>query len=285
MEKDKTELQRAPVQAAPLASQRPPQPPQEGFEQMDSGDYTLPRLALCQSGSPQKKKSDPKYIQGLDEGQLFNSITGTVYDKVRIVPLMFWKGRILFKDMNEGGGILCQALDNLHGVGEPGGDCLVCPLSQFGSSKKEGSNAPACMQFYNYAVLVMPEGKGKVVFGPEMLAVLSIKSTGLKTAKDWNALMRLRNKPMFAFAYDVTSAEQKKPGMAWFTHVIKPAGEELAGEHLSAARSCYQAVLALQVQGKLKIDAEDLAGDDEDPASAARTVGSREPGDDAPTEV
>ena len=43
--------------------------PPLGLENLERNDMTLPRLGLCQSLTPQRIKSDPKYIAGLEEGE------------------------------------------------------------------------------------------------------------------------------------------------------------------------------------------------------------------------
>ncbi len=234
--------------------------PAAGLENVQREDITVPRLALTQSMTPQRKKSDPKYIDGLEEGDFFNTITGENYGAaVKLVPLFFYKTRILFKDIEEGGGMLCQAQDGVTGVGDPGGDCATCPKSQFGDNGR-----PDCNHFYNYAVLVVPK-KGSI--GLDSLAAFSLKSSGIKTAKDWNALMRLKGTDSFAGVYEVTSAEQKNTaGQTWSTAVIKNAGWVSKDEY-TVAQACYQSVREMQSQGRLKVDAEDL--------------GTREPGDEA----
>lgn len=219
-----------------------------GLENVDRADMTLPRLQLCQSMTPQRKKSDAKYIEGLSEGDFFNSVTSQNYgNKVKIVPLLFYKSRARFKPMEEGGGLLCQAADGLHGTGDPGGDCLKCPMAEF-----QGSDRPECDHFFNYAVLVLPE-KGSL--GLDGLAALSLKSTGLRTAKDFNALMRLRGTDSFAGIYEVTSAEAKNQVGQWYSPVIKPAGW-VTKEDYDLAKSCYEGVREMKKQGKLKVDEE-----------------------------
>src|SRR6266567_576475 len=135
----------------------PPGSERPGFEEMEQSDIIMPRLALCQSGTPQRKKSEEKYIEGLDEAMYFNTITRKIYgEKIIVVPLMFFTSRILFGE-NMGDPLPCQALDGKTGIGNPGGACIQCPLKEFGTSKKQGSKAPACTKLYNYAVLVADE--------------------------------------------------------------------------------------------------------------------------------
>lgn len=228
-----------------------------GMENMERADMTLPRLSLCQSMSPQRKRSDAKYIDGLAEGEFFNTITLANYGNgVKVVPLHFFKTRLLFKDMDEGGGVLCRSDDNQFGVGTPGGACQTCPLAAFG---KDG-DTPSCTQLYNYAVLVV-ENDGSV--HPESLAVLSLKSTGIKFGRDWNALMRLRNTDIFAGVYELTGIEQKKDAYSWYVPTIKPAGW-VSEDSYNAAKMCYQSVREFAQAGKLRMDETDLRADSTD---------------------
>lgn len=233
-----------------------------GLENVEQGDITIPRLALCQSMTPQRKKSEASYIDGLTEGQFFNTITGENYgDSVRVVPLFFYKTRILFTPIDDGGGMLCQAQDGMHGVGEPGGECVKCPKAAFGEDKR-----PECAHFYNYAVLVMSKNRP---IGLDSLAAFSLKSTGIKKAKDWNALIRLKGTDSYAGVYEISSAEQKnQAGQSWSTPVIKNAGW-VSKDEFAIAEACYKSVRDMQNEGKLKIDPEN-----------AKDVGAREPGDE-----
>lgn len=229
-----------------------------GLEEMTRADWTLPRLGLCQSMSPQRKRSDPKYIEGLEEGDLFNSITRENYGKtVQVVPLIFFKNRFRFQE-GQLGQVLCQSADDKHGVGDPGGDCATCAMAQFGSGK---GNAPACSRFYNYPSLILPKD-GHI--GLDLLVVASFKSSELKVARDWNALLRLRNTDTFAGIYEFTTVEQKNDLGSWFTRVVKPAGW-VTEQMYHFARGAYDAVKETQEAGSLKVDLEH--GDENEPGS------------------
>ena len=47
----------------------------KGLQNISNDDVTIPRLAIIQSGSPQRKKKDEKYIDGADEGMIFSTVT------------------------------------------------------------------------------------------------------------------------------------------------------------------------------------------------------------------
>lgn len=228
--------------------------PPAGLENLERQDMTLPRLGIAQALSPQLSESDPKYIDGLRPGNFFNTITRENYGKtVQLVPLLFYKTRILFGPIDEGGGLRCQAPDNLIGIGEPGGTCIKCPFSQFGSARNGEGKGTACNQFFNYAALIVNDGS----VSPEGLLVFSLKSSALKVAKDWNALIRIRNLDIFAGVYELTSVERKNDIGRWYEPVINPAGN-VTRETYEAAKVAYAAVSDLNKQGRLRSDVTDL---------------------------
>jgi hypothetical protein len=156
--------------------------------------------------------------------------------------------------MDEGGGLRCQSPDNLIGIGEPGGTCIKCAFSQFGSARNGEGKGTACNQFFNYAALIVEDGGGVT---PEGLLVFSLKSSALKVAKDWNALIRIRNLDIFAGVYEVKSVERKNDVGRWYEPVINPAGN-VTRETYESAKVAYAAVAELNRAGKLRHDVSDL---------------------------
>lgn len=240
-----------------------------GFEEMEQQDRVLPRLALCQSNTPQRVRSNESYIDGLEDGMYFNTITRKVYGaRVFVVPLLFFVSRILFPE-KMGDQILCQALDGKQGTGTPGGHCLACPLSQFGTSKKPGSKAPACTKLYNYAVLAADENG---VVHPDGLAVFTLKSSGAKDALNWNTLMSLRvGTAMYAGLYELFATSASDGKNSWFVPKVQNA-EWVSRESYEAARLAHEAMLSMRQQGRLRHDVSDLGG----------AVNGAEPGEDRP---
>jgi hypothetical protein len=183
---------------------------QRGQDAVEQKDLTLPRLGLCQSGSPQRKKSSPLFIEGLTDGEFFNTITGEIYGEgpISFTPLFMYKSRIKFNAFDDGGGIDCQSFNSIDG-GRHSKTCAECPFSQW------GDGAPDCLLLYNYPVLILPKRE---------LAVLSLKSTAVKIAKQFNSLIQLRNADSFAGLYTIQSALETRQGNEFATLVIKNAG-------------------------------------------------------------
>jgi hypothetical protein len=171
----------------------------DGFDAMTKEDMVLPRLGICQALSPQRQKDKPSYIQGLSEGDMFNTITGQNYgDKIELIPLTFTKSRIYFRALTEGGGILCSSSNGIDG-GSLAPTCAECPNSKFGAEGKQ----PVCTEFFNYPALVA---------STKEIVIVSLKSSGLKVAKQWNMRMQMLNKPMYVGVYSFSIVPQKSKG-------------------------------------------------------------------------
>ena len=179
----------------------------EGMENVRKKDLVLPRLTICQSGTPQRKKGNPLLIEGLEEGQFFNNVTNEIYGgKLQFISLVKTSSRILFRDLKEGGGILCRSLNGIDG-GTISKTCDACPNSRWGIK----GEPPACTEFMNSPV---------VIAGTKQLLVASWKATALKPARTWltkmDMLVEKWNKPLYAWVSEVTLQYSKNDSGEFF---------------------------------------------------------------------
>lgn len=223
-----------------------------GTEAIEASDMTMPRLALCQSGTPQRKKANPKFIEGLQEGQFFNTLTGQIYgETVNFVPLFFYKSRIMFKDLDDGGGILCMSHDGVHCPLNNGGACLH---QDWGADGKQ----PDCTELYNFAVVLPATNE---------MVVLSLKSTGIKVAKDLNSMIRMRRRDAFTGVYTLGSAAAKSGENDYFAHTLKNAGW-IPPEMFPIYEALYNDVAPKVKSGEMTMDTSGMTPSEE--AFAAR---------------
>jgi hypothetical protein len=69
-----------------------------GSEEVTINDLTIPRLSIIQDLSPQRKKNAAEYIEGAEEGMLFNTVTNQLYtEPVLFVPVYFRMEWIVWK--------------------------------------------------------------------------------------------------------------------------------------------------------------------------------------------
>jgi hypothetical protein len=172
-----------------------------GAEHIGKDDIQMPRLGLAQAQSPQMLEGDPKYIDGLRVGELFNNLTDANYSKG---PVVFSLVRadpprgIEFTPLEDGGGIkdFDVPLDD--------------PRMQW-----DGDNKPIATKFYDFVLMLWPTRE---------LIALSLKSSGLKVARQLNTYIKLRSAPVFAGKYELTTTMAKGPAGQYATYVIKNAG-------------------------------------------------------------
>jgi hypothetical protein len=169
-----------------------------GTENIGSDDIRPPRLMIAQAGSPQVKKAETKYIEGLKEGDIFNDLSGQNYGDGTEKPLevvvinMLGARAMELRSMEEGGGIIDNDVP------------LDDPRCQWTEDEEGNSVKPVATKFYDYLVW-LPETQ-------EMLA-LSMKSTQIKVARDLNSMVKMplfgKRPPAWARTFLVTTAMEK----------------------------------------------------------------------------
>lgn len=216
-----------------------------GMEDVGREDVLIPRLCIAQALSPQLKKTNENYIKGLEVGAFFNSVTGRIYgEKVTVVPLFFFKQFIEFKDINAGGGIVSM----YHHAEDIPAD-KTYRLDQVPQGEK-----PQVTEFKNEMCLIVTEDGGLEPI------VVSFKSTGMKTAKKWNSLMRAIPLPSYAKFYDLLSVTQTKGQQEWAGANVIP-GEFVPAALFQAAETFFK---QLRESG-VKVDTTGLGGDEPNP--------------------
>jgi hypothetical protein len=221
-----------------------------GSELIEAADMLMPRLALCQSNTPQRKPQNPLFIEGLQEGQFFNTLSRRIYgDEVTFIPLFFYRSRIMFKDIDEGGGVLCQAPDGHSCQLNHGGPCIN---SAWGAN----GEPPACTELYNFPALIKLERE------PYEFAVISLKSTAIKAAKSLNSMIKLRKKDAFAGLYLLQAVPDHKQGQDFWGHTISNAGWVTPVEY-EYAQQQYEALAPKVKTGEITIDHRGMGNDDE----------------------
>lgn len=133
-------------------------------------------------------------------------------DEVTVVPLAMKKRRELRDKARD---ILCSSDDGVIGVGEPGGVCAACPLSQW--TAKGSAGVPRCTFIYEYMVYVVEA---------DQLSVFDTKRTSINIGKTMNTLAA--HKGWGNFAVKLTAAAKTSPGMpAFYTPAVSPTTVDL----------------------------------------------------------
>lgn len=211
-----------------------------GQENVSQEDVLIPRLGLCQSLSPQKKKNNEAFIENLEEGDLFNTVSQEIYGRsITLIPIFFFKTFIHFKPIKEGGGIIAQY---------PTKADVPPELLEW----KDG-NPPVITEFKNqFCARVTEDGKLEPI-------VASFKSTGIKTAKKWQSYINMLNAPSFVRQYVLDVCHVVDGNQEWESLTVKP-GEFVPPEIVAGLKSLFEQYAGSSVN----FDVRDLGDEEED---------------------
>ena len=162
-----------------------------GAENVGTDDMIIPRIELIQALSPVRKKSDPAYIEGAEEGMLYNNVTRTLYGtEVTVVPVYYTKQFLVWKDRKAGGG----GSNGFRGAfaSKELADRAIAELAE------EALEVSDTAQHF---VLVRNGDDWQE-------AVISMAKSKVKVSKRWNSLMRLSNMDSFSRAYKLSATTE-----------------------------------------------------------------------------
>lgn len=179
-----------------------------GAENVTTDDMIIPRIELIQALSPARKKTDAAYIEGADEGMLYNNVTRELYgESVTVVPVFYTKQYLVWKDRKAGGG----GSNGFRGAFAT--EALAREaIAQLGEDSLEVSDTAQHFVLVRYADAWQE-------------AVISMAKSKVKVSKRWNSLIRLTNTDSFARAYKLSSTtETNARNESYFNFNITPLG-------------------------------------------------------------
>ncbi len=187
-----------------------------GFENADKDSYAIPFLAILQANSPQLRKSKAEFIKGAKEGQIFNTVTGDLFDDLLVVPVHFERRFIEWTPRDEGGGLVA-IYDTAEG------------LRQMASTEVNDKNTP-----------ILPNGNELrdtrmhyVLTADYDLCVISMTSTQMKKSRKWMSQMRSTKvagkagpvtPDMFTHVYKLSTGDESNEKGDWSGWVIERVG-------------------------------------------------------------
>lgn len=177
-----------------------------GSEQVDREDLTIPRVEICQSLSKVRKKSDPAFIDGIEEGDIYNNLTRQNYGVTCVVvPVAFAKEFLLWRDQELGGGF--------------GGAYLTEDEAFEAHDQQEKPEEWEVVLTHQHYVLILLED------GNTEEAVISMAKSKLKVSRNWNSQIRLVGGDRWCRAFNVTGvADQNANGQDFFNMAVTPVG-------------------------------------------------------------
>jgi hypothetical protein len=201
-----------------------------GSEEVTANDITLPRIEVLQALSPQLKKNEAVYIEGSEQGQIFNTISGEIYgDHVVVCPILFQRQFILWQDRKLGGGFAGSFATEVDAELER-------------ESKEKPNDYEVVEHHINYCLVLRDNGQMEE-------AVLSWARTKIKASRRLNALVQMNPGDRYSRAYRLRSVEASSPKGDYWTFDISSAGY-VPKEVFEKAAAIYDAIKG----GERKVD-------------------------------
>lgn len=180
-----------------------------GTENITVQDIRPPSLRIAQAGSPQVKRSESEYIEGLQEGLFFDSVTREIYGEGPLqLVIVNQLGHRNIEFAADGSVLDFSVADN-------------DPRTEFTMAMKDGAEIrvkPRATKFYDYLILLLlPDGRQRMM-------TLSMKSTQLRKAKDLNTVLSAAKMPSFALQFELTSIPERKGSYSYYGWRFVPKG-------------------------------------------------------------
>lgn len=185
-----------------------------GKENIGQADMDIPRLKLIQGLSKELQLYDD-----LRAGNFFHTATEAIFDQpFRVVPIFMDKQYILWRPLEDGGGILARAADGIHwqpSAGEfkvkldrkDGGEVAwkvantvqESGLANWGTHNPGDTNSPpAATLMYNF-LLAFPDE-------PDQLpAVLTFQRSSIKVGRKFMTKLKTVRTPLFGSVFTLSS--------------------------------------------------------------------------------
>lgn len=217
----------------------------EGHEGIHNKDVKPPAFKLAQATSPEIKRAKPeRYIEGLREGEFFNSLTKEIYgeDPVKMIIVKPLGHRNVEFD-KDGKPVEFDIPDN-------------DPRTQFTNERVDGKLVrvkPKATKFLDYLVLVtLPSGK-------RALMTFALKSTQLRKGVEINSIIRGNSLPCYAYEFTVSVANESFGTKTWYGYNFVP-GWPTEEAYLDAEKRYDEfkdAKIELEVEGEETAETED----------------------------
>lgn len=217
--------------------------PVRGAENVTQDDLVIPRLEVVQALSPCRKKNDPAYIEGVEEGMLYNSVTREVYgSKVIIVPVSFKKEYLLWKDRKQGGGF--------RGAYDTKDDAESSRLLLEDAAAIEIVDTAQ-----HFCLIVRADGSTEEI-------ALSLSKSKLKMSRTLNSLIRITGFDSFAKSYVVSAVQATNANNEDYWTLGVAPGSFVSVEIYTKAEQLYNMIAAGNVQMSTDFEKEINSGSD-----------------------
>lgn len=239
-----------------------------GYEGTSQKDFSIPFLAILQSGSPQVQDGNAKRIPNAKAGQLFNTVTGEVFDFLDFVPCATQHVFVEWKPRDSGGGIV-----RVRTTDDPVVTTAIAQSKEFGKYKTPEGN-DLVETFYMFGMRI---DKANLA----LIEPMVIGYTSTKIAKYRNLMTKLRTckfrPPLYANIVTIKTVLEPHPKGQAYNFAFAPANGNVDSSLIPptgpdgqphALLLAGQKLHSEVMSGKTKADAtgQKDAGEDSEPA-------------------
>lgn len=194
-----------------------------GSEDVGAEDLVIPRLELVQSLSKCRKKTDPAYIEGCEEGDLYNNLTRELYGpSVKLIPCAFKKEWLLWRDQDLGGGFA-------------GAHPTLADAERERANQEDPDEWESTETHQHFCRLIREDGTSEEV-------VVSMAKSKMKKSKQWNSLIRINGGDRFSRWYTYEGVpDQNSKGQDYYNVHVKQGGF-VNEEQFNAAEKTYESI-------------------------------------------
>ena len=223
----------------------------EGLD-YDTSELQIPFIRIIQAMSPQIKKSDPAFIAGASQGDVFNTVTGESWEGeggITVVPCYQETKYLKFKPREQGGGFMGELRKD---------DPDISRAQRSGSKEILPDGNELVKSDQHYCIIVDEDGVPG--FG-----IVDMKSSALKVSRRWKTQLKmltvkhpktgqLVSPPLFGTQWKLSVVEESNDQGSWFNWTVANAGFVQDKELLEAAMNFRKSIMA----GEAKAVAEDV---------------------------
>jgi hypothetical protein len=212
----------------------------------DSSEMQIPFVRILQAMSPQLKKREAEYIEGSEQGDMFNTVTKqhwTGEDGITVVPCYQTTKYLEFTPRDQGGGFRGEIAAT---------DPVLQRTERQGAKEMLPNGNELVKSDQHYCLIVEADG----TFQP---VVIDMKSSQLKVSRRWKtqiAMQKIKHPktgamitpPLFATQWKFTTIEESNDQGSWFNYQIEKVGLLESRDLMLEAKSFRDSVAAGEVK-------------------------------------
>ena len=219
-----------------------------GFEEITSNDIQIPFIRIIQALSPQLKKTDPGYIEGASQGDIFNTVTKKLWSAEKgllVIPIYYQLKLLEFIPRQQGGGFVGELVSDSDHVRKASRD------QESGLELLENGNE--LVRTAQHYVKVIHED------GTLENAIVDMKKTQLKKSRQWNSIMMMQKNngmtlPSFSSVYKLTSVEDGNDKGSWHSWSIAHERHIDSLEDYNDAKSTHNSIKSGEMRVAIPAD-------------------------------